>query len=495
MADPIYTKPDYVTSRVENWKQALGQLTGHPCHALEVGSLEGRSALWFLDNILTHPDSRIMCVDPWAWNPVHEENFDRNTRECVMAGKLVKVKDYAEGFLRSLTEELDFAYLDGSKEAQDFLACAVLVWPHIKPGGVLIFDDYAWVASAGEKGPKLPPKPGINAFLELWAGEYDLIHRSWQVIIRKRAAGSVAVSGGPTMLDMYPPFSFSEVAPAYEHLFRIHSDSGPLVDKPEVVVSTSLYWGVRQPTETLPELSVEAMMSRPIPDKKNAKRTWWQTYVNPLVLGAHQKLPNNWERRVYLARNLEFLRDVLPPSIRIIVMEESCGVSMPGMLWRYIPMMEDTMCVARGADNYMLPEKVITMARQAIKQGVMLARHTNEPPLNPENNKFQYRPVCGSCITRGPMPFMENATNWLRVNREERHTLSRTFDGMHHTGMHRWDAFSQDEQFLCRWLYHEVVKRKGRVLTEPRPDQLGKFYRMDADWLEQHGCEHHVFYP
>jgi predicted O-methyltransferase YrrM len=30
---------------------------------LEVGSYEGRSAVWLLSNILTHPTSRLYCVD------------------------------------------------------------------------------------------------------------------------------------------------------------------------------------------------------------------------------------------------------------------------------------------------------------------------------------------------------------------------------------------------------------------------------------------------
>lgn len=298
-----------------------------------------------------------------------------------------------------------------------------------------------------------------------------------------------------TMLDMYPPFRFDTVAEKYAGHFRIHSDTGPQVENPEVVISTSLYWGVRQPTDDLPELSPSMMMTRTIPEKKNAKRTWWQTYLNPLIVGAHQKVHSTWEKRVYLARNLEFLLDVLPSCLRVIVMEESCHVSMPGMLWRYLPLMEDTWCVARGADNYPLGDKLHAMVKQGVKVKASLVRHTFDKPVDPETKKFQYRAVAGSCCVRGPLPFMENATNWLRVNREESHTLSKTFDGMHHTGMHRWDAFSQDEQFLNRWLYHDVVRRKGVVITEPRPNRNGRFYKMDDAFLTSAGCEHHVVYP
>lgn len=297
-----------------------------------------------------------------------------------------------------------------------------------------------------------------------------------------------------TMADMYPPFNFDKIAGHYAPLFRIHSDTGPQVINPEVVISTSLYWGVRQPTETLPELSPAALMGREVTGKKDSRGTWWQTYLNPLIVGAHQKVHSTWEKRVYLSRNLEFLLDVLPSCLRIIVMEESSSVSMPGMLWRYMPLLEPTLCVARGADNYPLNDKLHAMVKDGVKNKAALVRHTFEPDTGP-GSKFQYRAVSGSCCARGPLPFLENATNWIRINKENPHTLPDTFDGLHHTGMHRWDAFSQDEQFLNRWLYHDVVRRKGTVITEPRPDTRGKYYKVDAEFLEANGCEHHVFYP
>ncbi len=34
-------------------------------HILEIGSYEGKSTTWFLDNLLLSKDSTITCVDPW----------------------------------------------------------------------------------------------------------------------------------------------------------------------------------------------------------------------------------------------------------------------------------------------------------------------------------------------------------------------------------------------------------------------------------------------
>ena len=34
-------------------------------HILEIGSFEGKSTVWFLENILQNKNSTITCVDPW----------------------------------------------------------------------------------------------------------------------------------------------------------------------------------------------------------------------------------------------------------------------------------------------------------------------------------------------------------------------------------------------------------------------------------------------
>jgi hypothetical protein len=59
----------------------------------------------------------------------------------------------------------------------------VLSWPLLKPGGVLIFDDYRWNLYGDMlKAPKL----GIDSFLNVFAGQYDLLHHGHPTAIKKR---------------------------------------------------------------------------------------------------------------------------------------------------------------------------------------------------------------------------------------------------------------------------------------------------------------------
>ena len=69
MADELDPKidPDYVTWHIPTWTRVLEPFVGKPGIAgLEVGSLRGRSAQWFAQNVLTGGGgARLVCVDAW----------------------------------------------------------------------------------------------------------------------------------------------------------------------------------------------------------------------------------------------------------------------------------------------------------------------------------------------------------------------------------------------------------------------------------------------
>jgi hypothetical protein len=51
--------------------------------------------------------------------------------------------------------------------AKDVLVDAVLAWELLKPGGVVIFDDYAGAGFGPRFGRLKTPKLSINAFLDV----------------------------------------------------------------------------------------------------------------------------------------------------------------------------------------------------------------------------------------------------------------------------------------------------------------------------------------
>ena len=49
--------------RGEDLKQIIKFDSESELHILEIGSFEGRSTIWFLENLLKNPKSTITCVD------------------------------------------------------------------------------------------------------------------------------------------------------------------------------------------------------------------------------------------------------------------------------------------------------------------------------------------------------------------------------------------------------------------------------------------------
>jgi predicted O-methyltransferase YrrM len=176
---------DYISKNLDNWTRLLEEYRGRPgIQMLEIGSYEGRSAVWFLENILTHPTAGIVCIDFFTRLSL-SMRFDHNIRHSGAAGKVTKIKGHSDAIL--ITQPLDhfdIIYVDGSHDAAPVLMDAMLCWYRLKPGGVMIFDDYLWE----KEGPASDhPQIAIDLFLTAFEGSYDLLLKDYQVAIRKHA--------------------------------------------------------------------------------------------------------------------------------------------------------------------------------------------------------------------------------------------------------------------------------------------------------------------
>lgn len=145
-----------------------------PYKVLEIGSFEGQSTCWMLNNLLIHPESEIFCVDPFTGSIEHNTQqtmglFDRFCHNTKSTGHVNKVK-VCQGTSEQILPKLlasgilfDFCYIDGSHCAADVLFDAVLAWKMLRPGGLIIFDDYLWPVYQDK--PLLNPKLAIDAFV------------------------------------------------------------------------------------------------------------------------------------------------------------------------------------------------------------------------------------------------------------------------------------------------------------------------------------------
>ena len=97
--------------------------------------------------------------------------------------------------LRSLpVDSYDLVYIDGSHRPGDVLEDAVLCWRLLRAGGLMIFDDYAnarvghnYQGNVQPTAEKWYPKMAIDPFVLCHAGECEVIHNDFQLIVRKRS--------------------------------------------------------------------------------------------------------------------------------------------------------------------------------------------------------------------------------------------------------------------------------------------------------------------
>lgn len=186
------SKQDWFSHAVPHWTQLLKHLDGTPCRCLEIGSHEGRSAIWTAENLLSNPEATLECIDPWnddkPWNHRGAEpRFDANVQNCPRGSQIFKFKARSRvALLAMLTAEgtvaqYDFIYIDGCHEGKSVIEDFVLTWPMLKPGGILIFDDYPWVHDRHYRCPK----PAIDCILDLWAQDFSVLYKDYQVAVRK----------------------------------------------------------------------------------------------------------------------------------------------------------------------------------------------------------------------------------------------------------------------------------------------------------------------
>lgn len=192
---------------IPTFQKHLGLLMAQdspPVQALEIGSFEGKSSCWLMDNVLTKPDDHLFCCDTFAGSPEHDPMkvdysgiFDRFMENVKPYGNRVTVlKGKSQDMVRELPLNFfDFVYIDGSHEAPDVLQDACISWGSLKVGGIMAFDDYFWSfwSDRMHDRPDSPdpddllkePRIAIDAFLSIFRGRYTALELRDQVWIRK----------------------------------------------------------------------------------------------------------------------------------------------------------------------------------------------------------------------------------------------------------------------------------------------------------------------
>jgi predicted O-methyltransferase YrrM len=173
-----FTKKWFLTRNGSTFMEyILPEWKDRPIFYLEIGVFEGMSLTWMMQNVLTHPESKAVGVDPWLMTSrVQKYDMDKimqrafhnlspwsdrcqllrmNSVEILTAA--IKGRD-AFGLER---ESLDICMIDGDHSHLGTWNDARLCLHLLKPGGWMLFDD---VENNSRKVNHV--KDGVRLFLE-----------------------------------------------------------------------------------------------------------------------------------------------------------------------------------------------------------------------------------------------------------------------------------------------------------------------------------------
>ncbi|MCS3731601.1 class I SAM-dependent methyltransferase [Bradyrhizobium betae] len=171
---------DYVAARTLAWSVLFKDLRDTTGRVLEIGSKEGRSAIFWLEFFA---GAHLTCIDLF-----HDEDSERFDLNLVAYGmrlrKIAGTSIKALGVLREENAVFDFIYVDGSHQRDDVMIDCLGAWRLLREGGVMLMDDYTWKPDNPDAERVAP---AVDVFLA-WHGDAEVILRSHQVAVRKRRA-------------------------------------------------------------------------------------------------------------------------------------------------------------------------------------------------------------------------------------------------------------------------------------------------------------------
>ena len=176
------------------FNEYLTKFNDQKVNVLEVGCFEGRSTTWLVDNVLGHPESTMVAIDPFLSNdptaPVVKTTYNRflyNLAESKYPEKVTHFHQTGEEAYPILTaESYDLCYIDGCHMPWNIVHDMCNVWRLTKVGGMIICDDYG---SDNRFGTNHSPGEAMRYFLQnvLKGQGYQIKMIDWALYLIKTA--------------------------------------------------------------------------------------------------------------------------------------------------------------------------------------------------------------------------------------------------------------------------------------------------------------------
>lgn len=142
---------------------------------LQIGVFEGMDLVWCMQNICSHPKSRVVAVDPWLPTTKLDAEYmagvEARARHNLSPwkDKIKIIKGFSQnlnivGDDSCLSNDFDLVIIDGDHDAQPVVSDAILALSLLKPGGWMVFDDVR---------NRVPKKDHVQAGIDMFLEQYN----------------------------------------------------------------------------------------------------------------------------------------------------------------------------------------------------------------------------------------------------------------------------------------------------------------------------------
>jgi tetratricopeptide (TPR) repeat protein len=168
-----FAQEPWFLAHIANWQRHLAPIMGRVARALEIGCMEGLSAIWTIEHLLA-PDGTITLND-LALRQALLDNLrgaGHEHRAVLRPGSSALVLP------RLPPARFGFVYVDGDHRPSGAFRDAVNALALVDDGGFIVLDDF------GKENERTAV--GLGLFLAMFADQVEILDRSYQVILRRR---------------------------------------------------------------------------------------------------------------------------------------------------------------------------------------------------------------------------------------------------------------------------------------------------------------------
>ena len=199
---PTYTYDNF-SKHLPVWEEhvltQLSYLNEQRAYFLDIGSGEGASTLWLLNNIAKQTYSRVYSCDYW-YQKETEKIFDKNVVESELSYKNIKLKGNIPYKLSEIAittqtgtlQKFHMIYVNCTTQSAEALTILLNAFNLLKDEGIMVVNNYESKHKINLLGGQaVHYREALHFYLRLLAGKVEIMHEGKQLIVRKISASTL----------------------------------------------------------------------------------------------------------------------------------------------------------------------------------------------------------------------------------------------------------------------------------------------------------------